>query len=219
MLKSFTPVIILLTSVVAKIENPNIPTIFSVFLMSVGTAATCSFTAELSILGLFVMFMAEFTEAIRLLMTQFLLHHCKFGVIEGQYVLAPATAFWLFMASAWFEGGDLMQMTREGEAGGAGGSYLETFQYAAPITGNIIQDATSPPEPLPSSIAASSVLPLPFEVIRDNPIPFILASCMGLCVNFMSYLVIQVTSSLTMKVLGSVRNLGACCRTWVMCVA
>ena len=30
---------------------------------------------------------------------------------------------------------------------------------------------------------------------------------MGLCVNFMSYLVIQVTSSLTMKVLGSVRNI------------
>ena len=30
---------------------------------------------------------------------------------------------------------------------------------------------------------------------------------MGLCVNFLSYAVIQTTSSLTMKVLGSVRNI------------
>jgi len=85
--------------------------------MSVGTAATCSFTTELSILGVFVMFLAEFTEAIRLLMTQFLLHHCKFGVIEGQYVLAPATAFWLFVASAWFEGAALLRMSRDGAIG------------------------------------------------------------------------------------------------------
>eukprot|EP00605_Chrysophyceae_sp_TOSAG23-4_P002455 GSChrysophyteH1.ASY1.ANO1.2714.1 assembled CDS len=158
MLKSFTPVIILLTSVIAKLENPNLPTMFSVAVISLGTAATCSYTPELSILGLVVMFLAELTEAIRLLMTQFLLQNLKFGIIEGQYVLAPATAFWLFFASFCYEGSEM---------------------YSAGA----------------------------LSVIRKNFMVFLLASTMGLCVNFMSYLVIQVTSSLTMKVLGSVRNI------------
>jgi hypothetical protein len=157
MLKSFTPVIILITSVIAKIENPNIPTWLSIFMISIGTAATCSYTANLSVLGLCIMFMAEFAEAIRLLMTQHLLQNLKFSIIEGQYVLAPATAFWLFMASAMYEGSSMYEANA-------------------------------------------------FTIIKNNFWIFLLASLMGLCVNFMSYLVIQVTSSLTMKVLGSARN-------------
>ena len=50
--------------------------------------------------GLLVMLLAEVTEAVRLVLTQFLLQNLKFGVVEGQYVLAPASAFWLFLASA-----------------------------------------------------------------------------------------------------------------------
>ena len=46
------------------------------------------------------MLLAEVTEAVRLVLTQFLLKNLKFGVVEGQYVLAPASAFWLFLASA-----------------------------------------------------------------------------------------------------------------------
>ena len=49
------------------------------------------------------MFLAELTEAVRLVMTQFLLQNMKFGVVEGLYVLAPASAFWLFLASACYE--------------------------------------------------------------------------------------------------------------------
>ena len=35
--------------------------------------------------------------------TQFFLQRLKFGVVEGQYTLAPASAIWLFMASAILE--------------------------------------------------------------------------------------------------------------------
>jgi hypothetical protein len=158
MLKSFTPVIILMTSMIARLENPNFPTIFATLLISIGTAATCSFTPEMSLIGLFVMFLAELAEAVRLLMTQFLLQNLSFGIIEGQYVLAPATAFWLFSASLVFEGNAMMQ----GRA---------------------------------------------IDIIKENPVAFLCASTMGLCINFLSYVVIQMTSSLTMKVLGSVRNI------------
>ena len=157
MLKSFTPVIMMITGVAFKIESPSQTTIFSVLVISVGTAAACTFTTEMNITGLLVMLMAEATEAIRLLMTQFLLQNLKFGVVEGQYVLAPASAFWLFLASGVFE--------------------------------------------LNTMIAKGA-----FSIIAANPGTFIVASGLGLGVNFLSYLVIQATSSLTMKVLGTARN-------------
>ena len=157
MLKSFTPVIMMITGVMFKIENPSQTTIFSVSVISIGTAAACTFTTEMNVTGLLVMFMAEATEAIRLLMTQFLLQNLKFGVVEGQYVIAPASAFWLFLASGVFEFGAMVQ-----------------------------NDA--------------------FSIIAANPGTFLVASFLGLGVNFLSYLVIQATSSLTMKVLGTARN-------------
>jgi len=107
---------------------------------------------------------------------------------------------------------------------GAGSDYFsETyFNSAAPVTGDAARDASQPLISLQSSTHAHAhsfpQLPLPYEVIRDNPLPFIFASCMGLCVNFLSYLVIQVTSSLTMKVLGSVRNIGEFAFVFDMCV-
>jgi len=158
MLKSFTPVIIMLTAYVAKIESPSRPTVVSIMIISLGTAMTCSFTPQLSIVGLAVMFAAEATEAIRLVLTQFLLQNLKFGVVEGQYVLAPASAFWLFLAS---------------------------FCYEVP---HMIENKA-------------------FHTILNNPFTFIAASTMGLGVNFLTYFVIQATSSLTMKVLGTVRNI------------
>ena len=39
-----------------------------------------------------------------------------------------------------------------------------------------------------------------FLVVASNPLTFLAASTMGLGVNFLSYYVIQATSSLTMKV-------------------
>lgn len=46
-----------------------------------------------------------------------------------------------------------------------------------------------------------------YLIIYNNPLTFLLASLMGLGINFLSYFVIQVTSSLTMKILGTLRNI------------
>ena len=151
MLKSFTPVIVMLTLFLAGVEKPTRPVILSIIIISVGTAATCSYTLEWSVLGLGVMFLSEAAEAVRLVLTQFLLKNMKFGVIEGLYVLAPASAFWLLAASIVLEYRDMVEKNA-------------------------------------------------FDTMAKNPILFLAASFMGLGVNYLSYLVIQVTSSLTMKV-------------------
>jgi len=76
----------------------------------------------------------------------------------GQYVLSPASAFWLFLASALYE--------------------------------------------LPTMYKDNAL-----AIILDNIPAFFVASFMGIGVNYLSYLVIQYTSSLTMKILGTVRNI------------
>jgi len=51
------------------------------------------------------MFVSAGCEAIRLVLTQFLLKNLKFGVTEGLYVLAPAAAVWLLAAAIFAESG------------------------------------------------------------------------------------------------------------------
>jgi uncharacterized membrane protein len=158
MLKSFTPVVMMVVSYFANIDTPTKPVFMSIIVIAMGTATTCSFTPDLNLVGIAIMFCSEAAEAIRLVLTQFFLQNLKFGVVEGQYVLAPASAFWLFLASFVFE---FDEMRKNGA----------------------------------------------INIILSNPLLFLAASSMGLAVNFLSYLVIQATSSLTMKVLGTLRNI------------
>lgn len=151
MLKSFTPVVILACGYIALVEKPSFPIIYAVLIISIGTAATCSFSPSFSAVGLVIMFASILSEAIRLVLTQFFLQQLKFGVVEGLYVLAPASAFWLLLASLFLEFPTMIST-------GAFRTFLGSIHY------------------------------------------FLAASAMGVVVNFVSYLVIQCTSSLTMKV-------------------
>lgn len=158
MLKSFTPVFILLTGYLCGVETMSIPMSFSVLLISFGTATTCSATSNLNLIGLFIMFLSSLSEAIRLVITQYFLQNLKFGIIETQYVLSPASAFWLFLTSAVFE--------------------------------------------FPRMMKNNS-----FQTVIDNPMAFFMASLAGVGVNYISYFVIQYTSSLSIKIYGTMRNI------------
>lgn len=163
MLKSFTPVVMVIMGYITKIEVVTTSLLLSILVISFGTAITCvtstqSNDSTFSLIGLIIMFSSEIAEAIRLLLTQFLLQNLKFNVIENQYIIAPASTFWLFLASLIFE--------------------------------------------MPTMIERNA-----FLVIFNNFPLFLLASCMGLGVNYLSNIVIQLTSSLTMKVLGTLRNI------------
>ena len=52
----------------------------------IGTSTTCTYTPELSFFGLSIVLAAESLEAIRLVITQYLLQNLKLGVIEGMYM-------------------------------------------------------------------------------------------------------------------------------------
>ena len=83
MLKSFTPVVMMTLLFLTGIEIPDRPVIISIFIISFGTALTCSYTPNASVLGLAVMLASEIFEAVRLVLTQFLLKDVKLGVVEG----------------------------------------------------------------------------------------------------------------------------------------
>lgn len=158
MLKSFTPVVVMIGLYFSGIEIPSRAIVISIVIISIGTALTCSFTPNASSFGILIMFMSEVAEATRLIFTQFFLKDLKFGVVESQYVLAPASAGCLFAASLFCE--------------------------------------------VPTMYSNGG-----FLVLMNHPWSFLAASGMGLIVNFLSYFVIQVTSSLTLKVLGTFRNI------------
>jgi len=159
MLKAFTPVIVLLGVVLSGIESPSKGVVASVLVIAIGTAINCAGSVDYTFFGLFLMFGAEFFEAVRLVLTQFLLKNKKFGVIEGQYWLAPASAVSLMGLSALTE--------------------FHTIYSEGKIS-----------------------------IIFSEPMFFFLSATLGLFVNLSSFLVVQTTNSVTLKILGTVRNAG-----------
>jgi drug/metabolite transporter (DMT)-like permease len=86
MLKAFCPVVVFFTAYIAGIETLSKPVLASITIISLGTAATCSFTPEISYIGILIMFAGELAEAIRTVIVQNMLKNLQFGVIEGMYV-------------------------------------------------------------------------------------------------------------------------------------
>ncbi len=158
MLKSFTPVIVMLGLYISGIEPPNWWVILSILAISLGTAITCTFTPQISILGLFVMFLSSSSEATKMVLTQYVVKNLHMGVVESQYFLSSSTASCLFLASVIME-----------------------FRTMYENKG--------------------------FQILLNHPNIFLLAGLLGVFVNFLTYFVIQLTSSLNLKILNTLRNI------------
>ena len=59
MLKSFTPVVVMAFLFLTNIEIPTRPVVVSILIISFGTAMTCSFTPNASVVGMAVMLLSE----------------------------------------------------------------------------------------------------------------------------------------------------------------
>ena len=103
MLKSFPPVIVMTGLYLSNIETPNRRVVISILLISVGTAITCSFVPNASVLGLTVMLSSCAFEAIRLVQTQYIIKDLKFGVVESQYFISSPIVICLLIASSFSE--------------------------------------------------------------------------------------------------------------------
>jgi len=100
MLKAFTPTVTLTLLWLTGIEVPTPRVLLTVLGICAGTAIASLGEGSFNILGLGLMLIAEVSEATRLVLTQKLLQNMRFGVIEGQYYMAPVSALWLFSAAA-----------------------------------------------------------------------------------------------------------------------
>ncbi|KIY98630.1 hypothetical protein MNEG_9335, partial [Monoraphidium neglectum] len=154
---AFTPVITMFALFVARLETPNRPMIASVLVIAAGTALAAYGEVNFNVLGVAIMFVSEAAEAVRLVMTQYLLVGLKMGPFEGVMYLAPACFVWLTLGAAALE--------------------------------------------WPAMRAAGAM-----SIARANWVLFIAAACMGFLINLLAFATIKLASSLTLKVLGTVKN-------------
>jgi hypothetical protein len=157
MLKAFTPAMVMLVLYCSSVDIPTKRVVQSVMVICLGTAISSYGEMHMVWIGFLCMALAETAEACRLALQQWLLKNLKFGVIEGQYYMAPASALCIFLGSAIFEAP----------------SMIETGDY---------------------------------NLITKHWVLFLLASTLGLAINLCSFLVISLTSGVTIKILGTVRN-------------
>jgi hypothetical protein len=68
MLKSFSPVTIMVVGFFSGIENITISVLLSVIMISIGTYMTCTYNKDFNVIGLFFMLLAEVGEGMNIAM-------------------------------------------------------------------------------------------------------------------------------------------------------
>jgi len=91
-LKGFTPVVTMMMQSAFGEPLPNCRIAAAVLMISFGTAISSFGEMHLSLPGLLLMLASVYCEATRLMLTQRLLLHMNFHVLEGLYYMSPASA-------------------------------------------------------------------------------------------------------------------------------
>mmetsp|Transcript_37892 Transcript_37892/g.59909 ORF Transcript_37892/g.59909 Transcript_37892/m.59909 type:complete len:187 (-) Transcript_37892:61-621(-) len=170
MLKAFTPTLALFFALILRTEtNPSTSLIFSVVGISCGTSLAAFGEIHFSVVGVLMVFVAEFAEVMKLILSEFLLtskrergekgEKVNFTVFETLYFFTPASSFLMILAFFFFE-----------------------FKYFT-----LAHDLSS--------------------LIDKLPV-FFVCGFFGFLVNILSFCVVQITSSVTLKMLALARNAG-----------
>ena len=103
-LKSFTPVVVAVVSHTVLGRRERTSVWLSLLGLCFGTALTAAGDAHASALGLALAATSSATEALRLVLTQYVLQDMSFTIWEAQYYLSPAGGACLFVVGALVEG-------------------------------------------------------------------------------------------------------------------
>jgi len=159
MLKAFTPLIVILVMRSVGVKLPTRAAMWSVVGIVCGTVIEVRGELHATATGLVLMLGSEFFEAVSVVLSQKILQHHKFSVLEGLYMTAPAGAICLIAGVLILEAPEIMRLGHQ-------------------------------------------------QIPLDNPRIFLVAAALGVAINFISFLVMQLTSALTMKILNTARSVG-----------
>ena len=109
MLKAAVPCVTMIVLVGANLEKPHRVTVLGVAVLTFGTALAAYGEIHFQWIGIVMMFSSEFSEACRMAVLQYLLGNLRFELVEGLYVMAPASFGFLALGIACFEWGALME--------------------------------------------------------------------------------------------------------------
>jgi drug/metabolite transporter (DMT)-like permease len=177
-------VTLLLVLRVFDVEATTLRVVQSVLIIAIGTLLTTLSVPALSIPGILYLLGAEIAEALRLVLTQNLLVNCDFSVLEGQYFLAPVASVSLLTLAA------IIELPHAFASSSASSDHDASISKIDGTIGNVIEGRS------------------PLEAVASAPHLFLTACVLGVLVNYLGYLVILEVGALTLKVLGTVRNIG-----------
>ena len=103
MLKAAVPCVTMIVLVATALEKPHRMTVLGVLILTFGTALAAYGEIAFQWIGVIMMFSSEFSEAFRMAVLQYLLGNLRFDLIEGLYVMAPASFAFLVLGIMMFE--------------------------------------------------------------------------------------------------------------------
>jgi len=109
MLKAAVPAVTLLVMTTAGLEKLHGTTLAGVVVVTLGTFIAVYGEVKFSAIGVIMMLTSEFAEAIRMAFYQYVLGNLKFDLVEGLYIMGPASMLFLGVGIVLFELRDFME--------------------------------------------------------------------------------------------------------------
>ena len=109
MLKAGVPSVTMLVLIITQLERPTEQTVLGVLILTIGTVMAAYGEIAFQWIGVVMMFSSEFSEAFRMAVLQYLMGSLKFELIEGLYIMAPASLFFLVIGILVFESNALLE--------------------------------------------------------------------------------------------------------------
>ena len=109
MLKAGVPAVTLLVMTTAGLEKLHGTTLAGVVVVTLGTFIAVYGEVRFSAIGVIMMLTSEFAEAIRMAFYQYLLGNLKFDLVEGLYIMGPASLLFLGVGIVIFELRDFLE--------------------------------------------------------------------------------------------------------------